>query len=80
MGAFKKIEMEIQELLSDGYDTVTVSNRLNVPLQWCEDLADALWDDAEPSEEDDGQPTEYQEWQDVYGGDDWDHGQYEAEY
>lgn len=26
--------------------------------------------------EDDGQPTEYEEWQDYYGGDDWDHGQY----
>ena len=33
--------------------------------------------------EDDGQPSEYEEWQDVYGGDDWDHGQYDhdpAEY
>ena len=28
--------------------------------------------------EDDGQPTEYEEWQDVYGGDDWDHGQYDC--
>tara|TARA_R110000824_G_scaffold6161_6_gene28333 strand:- start:186 stop:500 length:315 start_codon:yes stop_codon:yes gene_type:complete len=28
-------------------------------------------------EDDDGQPTEYEEWQDVYGGDDWDHGQYD---
>jgi len=29
----------------------------------------------------DGQPDEYTEWQDVYGGDDWDHGQYDhAEY
>lgn len=27
--------------------------------------------------EDDGQPTEYEEWQDVNGGDDWDHGQYD---
>tara|TARA_R110002110_G_scaffold66758_2_gene182428 strand:- start:463 stop:675 length:213 start_codon:yes stop_codon:yes gene_type:complete len=27
--------------------------------------------------EDDGQPTEYEEYQDLYGGDDWDHGQYE---
>ena len=27
--------------------------------------------------ENDGQPTEYEEWQDVYGGDDWDHGQYD---
>jgi ssDNA-binding Zn-finger/Zn-ribbon topoisomerase 1 len=26
---------------------------------------------------DDGQPTEYEEWQDVYGGDDWDFGQYD---
>jgi len=26
---------------------------------------------------DDGQPTEYEEWQDVYGGDDWDQGQYD---
>ena len=27
--------------------------------------------------EDDGQPDEYTEWQDFYGGDDWDHGQYD---
>ena len=26
---------------------------------------------------DDGQPDEYTEWQDFYGGDDWDHGQYD---
>lgn len=26
---------------------------------------------------DDGQPSEYDEWQDYYGGDDWDHGQYD---
>ena len=26
-------------------------------------------------EEDDGQPTEYEEWQDFMGGDDWDFGQ-----
>lgn len=28
---------------------------------------------------DDGQPDEYTEWQDVYGGDDWDHGQYDEQ-
>jgi hypothetical protein len=28
--------------------------------------------------DDDGQPSEYEEWQDLYGGDDWDHGQYDA--
>lgn len=31
----------------------------------------------EPDYEDDGQPSEYDEWQDYYGGDDWDHGQYD---
>jgi len=31
----------------------------------------------ESIEEDDGQPTEYEEWQDYMGGDDWDHGQYD---
>jgi hypothetical protein len=29
---------------------------------------------------DDGQPSEYDEWQDLYGGDDWDHGQYDEVY
>ena len=32
-------------------------------------------DDDDP--EDDGQPSEYTEWQDYMGGDDWDHGQYD---
>ena len=30
-----------------------------------------------PEPEDDGQPSEYDEWQDYMGGDDWDHGQYD---
>lgn len=29
------------------------------------------------SSHDDGQPSEYEEWQDHMGGDDWDHGQYD---
>ena len=27
--------------------------------------------------EDDGQPSTYEEYQDVFGGDDWDHGQHD---
>ena len=38
-------------------------------------------DEVDPSggyEDDyDGQPSEYDEWQDYMGGDDWDHGQYD---
>lgn len=30
--------------------------------------------------EDDGQPSEYEEWQDYMGGDDWDHGQFDSEW
>lgn len=37
---------------------------------WCDEI-----DESEI--EDDGQPTEYEEWQDLYGGDDWDQGQYD---
>ena len=33
--------------------------------------------DNELYDEYDGQPDEYTEWQDYYGGDDWDHGQYD---
>ena len=33
--------------------------------------------DALANEDYDGQPTEYEEWQDYMGGDDWDHGQYD---
>jgi hypothetical protein len=35
-------------------------------------------DDLDEEFEDDGQPSEYDEWQDFYGGDDWDQGQYDA--
>ena len=29
---------------------------------------------------DDGQPSEYEEYQDFYGGDDWDQGQYDGDF
>lgn len=39
------------------------------------------FDDFDDFEDDyDGQPDEYTEWQDLYGGDDWDHGQYDNEW
>lgn len=38
---------------------------------------DGFEDDWQEDFEDDGQPSEYDEWQDYYGGDDWDHGQYD---
>ena len=54
----------------------------NVPV---EQLMDLRLDEYEPTQEDwqeynewlDGQPDEYTEWQDLHGGDDWDHGQFD---
>ena len=41
-------------------------------------VAERLHDrDEDEFDEDDGQPSEYEEWQDYMGGDDWDHGQYD---
>ena len=34
----------------------------------------------EPDEGGCPEDMEYEEWQDLYGGDDWDHGQYDNEY
>lgn len=36
----------------------------------CVDEMNCLEDDIDGEFEDDGQPTEYEEWQDLYGGDD----------
>ena len=55
-------------------------------VEWLKDALDGLGDfnedgdlpvDGNYDEEDDGQPSEYDEWQDFYGGDDWDQGQYD---
>ena len=42
-----------------------------------EGVFDAVVTREDDDPEDDGQPSEYEEWQDYFGGDDWDHGQYD---
>ncbi len=42
-----------------------------------EGVFDAVVTREDDDPEDDGQPSEYGEWQDYMGGDDWDHGQYD---
>jgi len=54
-----------------------VNNRSSICDSCLRSGSDDLYDDADF--EDDGQPSEYDEWQDYYGGDDWDHGQYDDE-
>lgn len=45
----------------------------------CEDVCEGEHD-MEEIFEDDGQPDTYTEYQDLYGGDDWDFGQYDQDY
>ena len=55
-------------------------------VEWLKDAIDGLGNfnengdlpvDGNYDEEDDGQPSEYEEYQDFYGGDEWDQGQYD---
>lgn len=43
------------------------------------DHGSVFQDEMDDLYEDDGQPTMREEYQDLYGGDDWDHGQYDGE-
>jgi len=63
-GGFERRETVVEETVEDIFEE-----------EFGEDFYDEDEDDCEP--EHDGQPTEYEEWQDFMGGDDWDHGQYD---
>lgn len=43
------------------------------------DHGSVFQDEVDDLYEDDGQPTMREEYQDLHGGDDWDHGQYDEE-
>ena len=60
----------------DGYDSDEPDSLGDLDTN---EFIDDSRDEMDDYYEDDGQPTEYDEWQDVYGGDDWDHGQYEQD-
>lgn len=68
MGKMSELSMEIQDLLEEGMDVSTVAHQLNVPTEWVVREHEAMAGESES--EHDGQPTEYEEWQDLYGGDD----------
>ena len=79
-----KIEMDDMVSTMASADGVEKEFNLQPPVQQPE-----LWDDLDDCDtnesieieiedeyEDDGQPSEYDEWQDFYGGDDFDYGTY----
>jgi hypothetical protein len=80
MGQYGK---EVAKEVQDMYNDVSVDNGLH-PDDDQERIYDRMMDDIEADYggddyEDDGQPSSYDEYQDLHGGDDWDHGQYDME-
>jgi len=67
----ESVEIEIE----DSRDLFDELER-EIDLHWDAADEESYYED-EDEPYDDGQPSEYDEWQDFYGGDDWDHGQYE---
>jgi hypothetical protein len=74
MGRMSELHAEIVELLNEGEGAEIIAKRLNIPYEWVTDVEE--WA-CGYQDSDDGQPSEYQEWQDYMGGDDWDQGQYD---
>ena len=83
MGFFSEIDIEIQDMIEEGATPDQVMQaypmlREDEVTQYFQNDHDGDMDEGEG--EDDGQPSMYEEYQDLYGGDDWDHGQYDSEY
>lgn len=64
-------ECDICTAAPEGFDDPGVATPI------CSQCGVEMFLDDDDDYEDDGQPTEYEEWQDFYGGDDWDHGQFD---
>ena len=60
-----------ENIYRSDYDQVDGLLELNEDAPELELVPEEGWDD-------DGQPSHYEEMQDYYGGDDWDHGQFDS--
>jgi len=89
MGRMAELDSEIREAIESGctygdlwaqYERVIGADQIDV--LWFEYHGnDEDEDEDDLVEEHDGQPTTYQEYQDLpWGGDDWDHGQFGSEF
>jgi len=85
MGFFSEIDIEVRGMIDSGATRKQVAN--SFPMLR-EDEVDAYFDNnhdgdyeiGDEEDEADYQPSLYEEYQSLYGGDDWDHGQYGEEY
>ena len=81
MGFFTEQESEVIDMYSvDGMKEQEIAKATGLTLLEVNSILDKYESgEVDYSEEDDGQPTEYEEWQDYMGGDDWDQGQYDGD-
>jgi hypothetical protein len=72
--------LESEELAAEDAERAEAEAQAEFDMLASMELEDEDWDglhELEDFDEYDGQPSEYDEWQDYMGGDDWDHGQYD---
>ena len=81
MGFFTEQESEVIDMYKvDGMKEQEIAKATGLTLLEVNSILDKYESgEVDYSEEDDGQPTEYEEWQDYMGGDDWDQGQYDGD-
>lgn len=81
MGFFTEQESEVIDMYKvDGMKEQEIAKATGLTLLEVNSILDKYESgEVDYSEEDDGQPDEYTEWQDYMGGDDWDQGQYDGD-
>ena len=81
MGFFTEQESEVIDMYTvDGMKEQEIAKATGLTLLEVNDIIYKYENgEVDYSEEDDGQPTTYEEYQDYMGGDDWDQGQYDGD-
>ena len=81
MGFFTEQESEVIDMYKvDGMKEQEIAKATGLTLLEVNSILDKYESgEVDYSEEDDGQPTMYEEYQDYMGGDDWDQGQYDGD-
>ena len=79
MGFFTEQESDVIDMYKvDGMKEQEIAKATGLTLLEVNSILDK-YESGDYSEEDDGQPTTYEEYQDYMGGDDWDQGQYDGD-
>ena len=81
MGFFTEQESDVIDMYKvDGMKEQEIAKATGLTLLEVNSILDKYESgEVDYSEEDDGQPTMYEEYQDYMGGDDWDQGQYDGD-